>query len=87
MSTIDFVTRARTVATIAASLRAELDALIEVYNARDYAVGGATAIVDGETGGKVSAADVHALLVTDGPAIRTALNAAKRTLNRMRGDL
>ena len=87
MSTINFVTRARTVATIAASLRAELDALIEVYNARDYAVGQAGEIQDGQTGGEVSAAAVHALLVTDGPAIRTALNAAKRTLNRMRGDL
>lgn len=87
MSKIDFVTRARTVATIAAGLRAELDALIEVYNARDYGVGQASEILDGQTGGEVTAAGVHALLTTDGPAIRTALNAAKRTLNRLRGDL
>lgn len=87
MSALDFVRRARTVATIAANLRAELDSLIEVYNARDYAVGQAAAITDEQTGGEVSAADVHALLTTDGPAIRTALNSAKRTLNRLRGDL
>jgi hypothetical protein len=48
MSKQDFVRRAQTVATIAAGLRAELDALIEVYGARDYGGGDAArAIVQG----------------------------------------
>lgn len=81
-----FVTRLRTIATIAASLRAELDTAREVVNARDYAVGGAAEIVDADTGGAVSAADVHAFL-TSAEALLTALNAARRSINRMRGDL
>lgn len=86
MAKLDFVRRAQTVATLLAGVRAECDALKEVVAARDYGAGQAAAIADADTGGAVPASNVHALL-DELPALLTALNAAKRAINRMRNDL